>query len=94
MNPSAAAFFIFCCILIVVGLTSQGLGVAVSAGSPNERVAMALAPALTIVLILFGGFYVNEGAHREGAGMGGHGSGGGQKCSLALASSLRERNFN
>jgi hypothetical protein len=66
LNPSAAAFFIFCCILIVEGLASQGLGVAVSAGAPNERVAMALAPAITIVMILFGGFYVNEGAHGQG----------------------------
>jgi ABC-type multidrug transport system ATPase subunit/ABC-type multidrug transport system permease subunit len=61
LNPNAGAFFIFCCILIVEGLAAQGLGVAVSAGARNEKVALALAPAVTVVLILFGGFYVNEG---------------------------------
>ncbi|KAG7673347.1 hypothetical protein Ndes2526B_g03213 [Nannochloris sp. 'desiccata'] len=61
LNPNAGAFFIFCSILIVEGLAAQGLGIAVSAGAPNEKVALALAPAVTVVLILFGGFYVNEG---------------------------------
>lgn len=60
LNPSAGAFFIFVCILIVEGLAAQGLGIAVSAGSRNEKVALALAPAVTVILILFGGFYVNE----------------------------------
>ena len=61
LNPSAAAFFKFVCILIVEGLAAQGLGVAVSAGARNEKVALAIAPAITVILILFGGFYVNEG---------------------------------
>ncbi len=60
LNPSAAAFFTFVAVLIVEGLAAQGLGIAVSAGAPNEKVALALAPAVTVVLILFGGFYVNE----------------------------------
>jgi ABC-type multidrug transport system permease subunit len=60
LNPSAAAFFIFVCLLIVEGLAAQGLGVAVSAGAKNEKVALAIAPAITVILILFGGFYVNE----------------------------------
>ena len=30
------------------------------AACKNEKVAMALAPAITVILILFGGFYVNE----------------------------------
>lgn len=55
LNPSASAFFIFVCILIVEGLAAQGLGVAVSAGSRNEKVALAIAPAVTVILILFGG---------------------------------------
>jgi ABC-type multidrug transport system ATPase subunit/ABC-type multidrug transport system permease subunit len=60
LNPAASAFFVFVCLLIVEGLASQGLGTAVSAGAPNEKVAFALAPAITVVLILVGGFYVNE----------------------------------
>lgn len=61
LNPSASAFFIFVCILIVEGLAAQGLGIAVSAGARNEKVALAIAPAVTVILILFGGFYVNAG---------------------------------
>lgn len=60
LNPAASAFFIFCCILIVEGLASQGMGVCISAVAPNEKVASALAPAITVILILVGGFYVNE----------------------------------
>lgn len=60
LNPSASAFFIFVALLFVEALASQGLGVAVSAAAPNEKMAFALAPALTVVLILFGGFYVNS----------------------------------
>jgi ABC-type multidrug transport system permease subunit len=59
LNPSASAFFIFVALLFVEALASQGLGVAVSAVAPNEKMAFALAPALTVILILFGGFYVN-----------------------------------
>jgi hypothetical protein len=59
LNPSAAAFFIFVGIIILAGLTSQALGVAVSAGAPNEKVALAIAPSITVILILFGGFYAN-----------------------------------
>jgi len=61
LNPSASAFFIFVCVLVVEGLAAQGLGVAVSAGARNEKVALAIAPAVTVILILFGGFYVNAG---------------------------------
>ena len=32
LNPSASAFFVFCCIVICEGLAAQGLGVAISAG--------------------------------------------------------------
>lgn len=60
LNPAASAFFIFCCILIVEGLAAQGMGVCISAVAPNEKVASALAPAITVILILVGGFYVNE----------------------------------
>ena len=35
LNPSASAFFIFCCIVICEGLAAQGLGVALSAGGAD-----------------------------------------------------------
>ena len=62
LNPAASAFFIFCALLIVEGLAAQGFGICISAVCPNEKVAFAIAPAITIVLILVGGFYVNQDA--------------------------------
>ncbi|EFN55090.1 hypothetical protein CHLNCDRAFT_134988 [Chlorella variabilis] len=59
LNPSAKAFFIFCALTICEGLAAQGLGVAISAAAKNEKVAIALAPMITVILMLFGGFYVN-----------------------------------
>ena len=60
LNPSAAAYFIFCCVIIMEALAAQGLGIAISAACKNEKVALAVAPAVTIILMLFGGFYVNS----------------------------------
>ncbi len=54
LNPSAAAFFKFVVLLILEGLAAQGLGTAISAACKNEKIAMALAPSLTIILMLFG----------------------------------------
>jgi ABC-type multidrug transport system ATPase subunit/ABC-type multidrug transport system permease subunit len=59
LNPSASAFFIFCCIVICEGLAAQGLGVAISAAVPEEKIALAIAPMITVILMLFGGFYAN-----------------------------------
>lgn len=44
------------------GLAAQGLGIAISAGCKNEKIALALAPAVTVILILFGGFYIDANA--------------------------------
>jgi hypothetical protein len=44
LNPSASAFFIFCALVICEGLAGQGLGVAISAATKDEKVAFALAP--------------------------------------------------
>lgn len=54
LNPAAGAFFIFVALLILVGLAAQGLGTAISAACKNEKIAMSVAPALTVILILFG----------------------------------------
>lgn len=59
LNPSAGAFFIFCALVLLLSLASQGLGVAISAATKNEKIAIALAPMVTVILILFGGFYVS-----------------------------------
>jgi len=52
-------FFTFLLILILMALTAQALGLVISAGVPSTDVAMAIAPLLTTVLMLFGGFYIN-----------------------------------
>jgi hypothetical protein len=44
LNPSAGAFFIFCALVLLLSLASQGLGVAISAATKNEKIAIALAP--------------------------------------------------
>lgn len=62
LNPAASAFFIFVGLLILEGLAAQGLGIAISAGCKNEKIALALAPAITVILILFGGFYIDADA--------------------------------
>jgi hypothetical protein len=54
LNPSAKAFFIFAAMLILEGLASQGLGVAVSAACKTEKIAFAAAPGITVILMLFG----------------------------------------
>ncbi|GAB4813264.1 hypothetical protein N2152v2_000310 [Parachlorella kessleri] len=60
LNPTAAAFFIFIAIIILEGLCGQALGVAVSAAVKSEKLAFAVAPALTVILMLCGGFFVNK----------------------------------
>ncbi|PSC71035.1 ABC ATP-binding isoform 2 [Micractinium conductrix] len=59
LNPSAKAFFMFCFLVICEGLTGQGLGTALSAACKDEKVALAVAPVITTMLMLFGGFYAN-----------------------------------
>lgn len=46
-------------IFFLEGTAASGFGIAVSAACPNEKLMLALAPALTIIFILFGGFYIN-----------------------------------
>ncbi|GAB4815997.1 hypothetical protein N2152v2_003043 [Parachlorella kessleri] len=60
LNPSPSAFFIFVALLLLEGLAAQGLGVAVSAACRNEKVALAVGPAVVVILILFGGFYIQK----------------------------------
>lgn len=54
LNPAASAFFVFVGLVILEGLAAQALGTAISAATSNEKAAMAIAPALTTILMLFG----------------------------------------
>jgi hypothetical protein len=59
LNPSAKAFFIFVALLIVEGLAAQALGICISAACKSEKSALALAPAVTVILMLFGECWVH-----------------------------------
>eukprot|EP00301_Raphidiophrys_heterophryoidea_P000122 c10063_g1_i1.p1 GENE.c10063_g1_i1~~c10063_g1_i1.p1 ORF type:complete len:733 (+),score=201.68 c10063_g1_i1:101-2200(+) len=59
LNTGADRFFLFLVLLVEVTFCSIGLGVIVSVMSPNEDAANALGPMITIIQILFGGFYIN-----------------------------------
>lgn len=59
LNPRASAFFIFCALIVCIGLAGQALGMAVSVALPMA-IAMAVAPFIVIFLMLFSGFYVND----------------------------------
>jgi hypothetical protein len=69
LNPAAKAFFIFISLLILQGLAAQGLGIVVSAGVKNQRIAISLAPAVTVVLMLFGMWGGLGAACRHAAGL-------------------------
>lgn len=60
LNATAAAFFQFVALTILEGLASQALGVAVSAAvRGSDKLAFAVAPGITVILMLFGGFFVS-----------------------------------
>jgi len=43
-----------------VALVSVSLGLAISAGAPNVTVANIIAPITLVLLMLFGGFFINS----------------------------------
>ena len=54
LAPTAQQFFLCWSVIILTALTAQALGIAVSAMVSTEKLAFALAPFITIILILFG----------------------------------------
>eukprot|EP00040_Diaphanoeca_grandis_P017084 m.88643 g.88643 ORF g.88643 m.88643 type:complete len:679 (-) comp26219_c3_seq1:113-2149(-) len=58
MQNNAEAFFKTVFALVMAVITAQSFGLAISTAAPNLRVAQILAPMCTIILMLFGGFYV------------------------------------
>lgn len=59
LNPYADRFFIFLLISFVMSVTAQSFGQLISAIAPKPEVALALAPVVTTLMMLFGGFYMN-----------------------------------
>jgi ABC-type multidrug transport system permease subunit len=59
LNPKPERFFIFLVILLEIGFAAIGLGMMIASAAPNEKVATAAAPIVVVLMILFGGFYIN-----------------------------------
>lgn len=59
LNPGAEQFFFAVLVIEFCCFAAAGLGQFISAAAPNLQVAQILAPVLIILLMLFGGFYVN-----------------------------------
>jgi len=55
----ASRFFLFLFFTLINIATAQSFGIMISAAAPSLPVAQALAPTITILLMLFGGFYLN-----------------------------------
>ena len=59
LNPDPMAFLIFLGLTVLVSLSAIGLGMIIGACAPNIDAANALAPLIMVLMILFGGFYIN-----------------------------------
>ena len=58
-GADAGTFFLIYLVLALVALSAMAIGMLISALAPNVQTAVALAPALTLPIMLFGGFIVN-----------------------------------
>eukprot|EP00002_Diphylleia_rotans_P023681 TRINITY_DN465_c0_g1_i6.p1 TRINITY_DN465_c0_g1~~TRINITY_DN465_c0_g1_i6.p1 ORF type:complete len:605 (+),score=129.58 TRINITY_DN465_c0_g1_i6:3944-5758(+) len=66
LNPDAGHFFLFWVCLLINVLTSQSLGLAISAGVPDFLKAAVIAATLMLGSMLISGFYANIDSMPEG----------------------------
>jgi ABC-type multidrug transport system ATPase subunit/ABC-type multidrug transport system permease subunit len=59
LNPDAGRFFVFMLITCIISVCSTGLGMIISSFAPNVEAASAIGPPIGVVMILFGGYYIN-----------------------------------
>jgi ATP-binding cassette subfamily G (WHITE) protein 2 len=59
LNPDPGRFLIFTGLILLETMVAMSLGFAISAVAPSLSVASALASPVLIVMILFGGYYIN-----------------------------------
>ena len=62
LNPDVVAFGIFVLLTVIVAIAAVGLGFLIGAMAPNIDAAQAMTPLLMVLMILFGGFYINAGS--------------------------------
>eukprot|EP01035_Chromulina_nebulosa_P018182 gene18182-23840_t len=67
LNPNPIRFLIFLCVVILESFCAIALGFALGSISPNDVIANALGPPVLIILMLFGGFYINTSSLPEGS---------------------------
>lgn len=67
LYPDAVRFFLFTIIIILTTLCSAALGFSVSSISPNAAIANAIGPPIFIILLLYGGFYINASSLPPGS---------------------------
>lgn len=58
LKNDADAFFKTLAVLALLVLTAQSFGMFISASAPSLKAAQIMAPISTVILMLFGGFYV------------------------------------
>jgi len=60
LHPTFAHFARFCGILTLESFTSSAMGLAISSVAPSTEAAVAMGPAIMVLFIVFGGYYVNQ----------------------------------
>jgi hypothetical protein len=68
LNPLYDRFLLFLLIVILTTFVGISIGFCVSALAPTAIIANAVGPPLIIVMLLFGGFYINEASLPTGSG--------------------------
>lgn len=58
-NGDAGNFLVFLLLLTSVGFCAIGLGMIIASAAPTTEAANAIAPLFVVLMILFGGFYIN-----------------------------------
>lgn len=60
LNPLADRYVIFVIVIILATLNAASLGYLISSISPSPQIANAIGPPIFIILLLYGGFYINS----------------------------------
>lgn len=59
LHPGLGRFSKFCGLITLESFSSAAVGLAVSAVAPSTEAAVAMGPAVMVLFIVFGGYYVN-----------------------------------
>mmetsp|Transcript_12161 Transcript_12161/g.29463 ORF Transcript_12161/g.29463 Transcript_12161/m.29463 type:complete len:707 (-) Transcript_12161:415-2535(-) len=59
LHPTLGRFAKFCALITLESFTSSAIGLCVSSVAPSTEAAVAMGPAIMVLFIVFGGYYVN-----------------------------------